>query len=134
MTFVWPVHPNPNVKDKVLQSELGNKENVVITEPLEYLDLIKVLSISIKVISDSGGIQEEAPTFKVPVLILRETTERPEAVEVGVSKLVGMNKEMIIESFYNFNPQFESDFKNPYGDGNSSKRNYQNKRQSHQNL
>lgn len=122
LIFIWPVHPNPNVKDKVLNSKIKNKPNVIITEPLEYLDLIKVLSISKKVISDSGGIQEEAPTFKVPVLILRETTERPEAVEIGISKLVGMDKDLIIEAFNNFNPQFDTDFENPYGDGKSSKR------------
>ena len=122
LTFIWPVHPNPNVKDKVLNSKIKNKPNVIITDPLEYLDLIKVLSISKKVISDSGGIQEEAPTFKVPVLILRETTERPEAVEIGISKLVGMNKDLIIEAFNNFNPQFDVEFENPYGDGQSSKR------------
>src|SRR5690606_3605155 len=73
------------------------------------------------IISDSGGIQEEAPTFGVPVLILRKTTERPEAVNLGYSKLVGMNKHEIINAFNNFNPTFENT-KNPYGDGRSSKR------------
>jgi len=122
LTFIWPVHPNPNVKNKVLNSKLNTKENVIITEPLEYLDLIKVLSISKKVISDSGGIQEEAPTFKVPVLILRETTERPEAVNLGISKLVGMDKDLILDSFENFNPAFSTEDTNPYGDGKTSQR------------
>jgi UDP-N-acetylglucosamine 2-epimerase (non-hydrolysing) len=103
-----------------LYSKLGKSK--IFTKPLEFLDLIKKMSISNKVISDSGGIQEEAPTFKVPVLILRETTERPEAVDIGISKLVGMNKEEIIKAFNNFNPKFDLEAKNPYGDGNSSKR------------
>ena len=83
---------------------------------------MSVNSISKKVISDSGGIQEEAPTFKVPVLILRETTERPEAVNIGISKLVGMNKEMIIREFKEFNPLFDVNFKNPYGEGKSAEK------------
>lgn len=121
LTFIWPVHPNPNVKSKVENSVLNEKHNVIITEPLEYLDLIKIISSSKVIISDSGGIQEEAPTFGVPVLILRKTTERPEAVNLGYSKLVGMNKHEIINAFNNFNPIFENT-KNPYGDGHSSKR------------
>jgi UDP-N-acetylglucosamine 2-epimerase len=122
LKFIWAVHPNPNVKNKVLNSGLDNKANFIITEPLEYLDLIKAISLSVKIISDSGGIQEEAPTFKVPVLILRETTERPEAVNLGLSKLVGMNKELIIESFENFIPNFNHVNGNPYGDGEASKK------------
>jgi UDP-N-acetylglucosamine 2-epimerase len=122
LTFIWPVHPNPNVKDKVLNSRLNKLKNVIITAPLEYLDLIKVISISKKIISDSGGIQEEAPTFKVPVLILRETTERPEAITLGISKLVGMDKKTIIESFNSFNPIFNDNITNPYGDGNSAEK------------
>jgi UDP-N-acetylglucosamine 2-epimerase len=122
LTFIWPVHPNPNVKNKVLNSCLDKKENVIITEPLEYLDLIKLISISEKVISDSGGIQEEAPTFKVPVLVLREATERPEGISMGLSKLVGMDKSSIIYGFNYFKPKFNSDTVNPYGDGKSSER------------
>ena len=122
LTFIWPVHPNPNVKNKVLNSGLDKNQNVIITDPLEYLDSIKVISISKKVISDSGGIQEEAPTFIVPVLILRETTERPEGIEMGFSKLVGMNKELILDAFYNFSPDFVDEALNPYGDGKSSER------------
>lgn len=122
LNFVWPVHPNPNVKSKVENSILTTKPNVFITSPLEYLDLIKIISISSKIISDSGGIQEEAPTFGVPVLILRETTERPEAVNLGLSKLVGMDKNEIITNFKNFNPKIKIGSGNPYGDGKTSKR------------
>jgi UDP-N-acetylglucosamine 2-epimerase (non-hydrolysing) len=121
MNFVWPVHPNPNVKNAILSSNLAKLKNVIITEPLEYLDLLKILEKSNKVISDSGGIQEEAPSFNVPVLILRETTERPEAVTSGYSVLVGNETAAIIDAFYNFRPE-EKKFINPYGDGKSSER------------
>jgi UDP-N-acetylglucosamine 2-epimerase len=120
--FVWPVHPNPAVYNIVKDSDLKFMENVCILEPLEYLDLIKVISISKLVLTDSGGIQEEAPTFKVPVLVLRETTERPEAINIGVSKLTRMDTMSIIEDYNNFKPIFPANFVNPYGDGNASEK------------
>ncbi len=122
LTFVWPVHPNPSVKGHVLSSKIAKKENVILTPPLEYLDLLKVISNAKVIISDSGGIQEEAPSFNVPVLILRESTERPEAVNIGFSKLVGMSKDSIVNSFYNFKIHNTKNLMNPYGDGNSSSR------------
>lgn len=122
LTFVWPVHPNPSVKDHVLSSKLASIGNVILTAPLEYLDLLKVMASSKVIISDSGGIQEEAPSFNVPVLILRESTERPEAVDLGFSKLVGMSKVKIIDAFYNFKIKNGENITNPYGDGNSSER------------
>jgi len=122
LTFVWAVHPNPNVKDKVESSSLVSKKNIIITSPLDYLDLLKVLQNCNIAISDSGGIQEEAPSFKVPVLILRETTERPEALNLGISKLVGMNKTVIIDNFNHFKPKFDLKNTNPYGDGKSSEK------------
>ena len=88
----------------------------------EYLDSLKVISNAKVIISDSGGIQEEAPSFNVPVLILRESTERPEAVNIGFSKLVGMSKDSIVNSFYNFKIHNTKNLMNPYGDGNSSSR------------
>ncbi|NOT76615.1 MAG: UDP-N-acetylglucosamine 2-epimerase (non-hydrolyzing) [Cyclobacteriaceae bacterium] len=120
--FVWPIHPNPNVKQVVLSSVLASMSNVILTDPLDYTETIKILSRSFKVITDSGGLQEEAPSFKLPVLILRERTERPEAVDAGYSILVGSDTEKIIENFEHFNPVFSEDFKNPYGDGMTSKR------------
>ena len=105
-----------------MNSSLNKMKNILIVEPLDYLDLLKVMSMSKMILTDSGGIQEEAPTFKVPVLILREKTERPEAVEAGVSILVGMNKQEIINSYLKFQPVFGTSFQNPYGDGRSSKR------------
>jgi UDP-N-acetylglucosamine 2-epimerase len=120
--FVWPVHPNPKVYNKVMESRLLVKDNIIITSPLEYLDLLKIISVSKLILTDSGGIQEEAPTFKVPVLVLRETTERPEAIQAGVSKLTKMKADEIVKDYYGFKPDFSGDFTNPYGDGNASER------------
>lgn len=121
--FVWPVHPNPNVKGKVFSnSNLTQLKNILLVDPLEYLDIIKVLSKCHKVISDSGGIQEEAPSFKVPVLVLRSATERNEAIEAGVSKLVAPFAHRIIDDYCNFTPSFGANFQNPFGDGLSSGR------------
>lgn len=121
--FIWPVHPNPNVKEKIVSNTaLTRLKNVLLVEPLEYLDVIKVLSKCIRVISDSGGIQEEAPSFKVPVLVLRSATERNEAIEAGISKLVEPFSHRIVDDFNNFQPVFGINFQNPFGDGLSAKR------------
>jgi len=122
ISFVWTLHPNPKVRDVILNSKVSQISNLLLVDPLSYLDLIKIMSSSSLILTDSGGIQEEAPTFKVPVLVLREKTERPEAIKLGVSKLVGMNEKEIIESFESFKPNFDDDFVNPYGEGNSSTR------------
>ena len=119
--FVWTLHPNPNVKQIVLDSLLSNLPNVILTSPLEYLDLLKMINKSICLITDSGGLQEEAPSFKTPVLVLRETTERPEGVDEGVAFLVGHNKKKIIEMFEYVKKSKIQFNGNPYGDGNSAK-------------
>jgi|26BtaG_2_1085354.scaffolds.fasta_scaffold01949_4 UDP-N-acetylglucosamine 2-epimerase len=120
--FVWTLHPNPNVKMKILDSKLNKLNNVILVEPLEYLDLLKMLDISFCAISDSGGIQEEAPSFSTPVIVLRETTERPEGVTEGVAFLVGSNREKIIRKYNELLVELPIFNKNPYGDGNSSKK------------
>jgi UDP-N-acetylglucosamine 2-epimerase (non-hydrolysing) len=121
--FIWPVHPNPNVKVQVeINSDLKHLPNVFLTEPLEYLDVLKVLSQCKIVISDSGGIQEEAPSFKVPVLVMRLATERTEAITAGVSKIVECTAESICHEYYNFRPDFPEDFVNPFGDGRAASR------------
>jgi UDP-N-acetylglucosamine 2-epimerase (non-hydrolysing) len=121
--FVWPVHPNPNVKGRVIKNAaLTSLKNVLLTEPLEYLDIVKILSKCCVVISDSGGIQEEAPSFQVPVLVFRSATERNEAIAVGISKLVEAKTESIINDYYNFTPHFNSSFQNPFGDGQAASR------------
>lgn len=117
--FVWPVHSNPKVKTPVLSSALSKRENIILTAPLNYLELLKLISLSTIIFTDSGGIQEEAPSFKKPVLVLREVTERPEAVNLGLSKLIGCDPEAIINGFYNFYPD-HGNIANPYGDGSSA--------------
>lgn len=92
----YPVHPNPNVKD-VAHQLLGNISNIVLCEPLDYAPFIAAMKKAYLIISDSGGVQEEAPALGKPVLVLREETERPEAVEMGVVKLVGVNSERIVQ-------------------------------------
>ncbi|WP_255375423.1 non-hydrolyzing UDP-N-acetylglucosamine 2-epimerase [Saccharomonospora sp. CUA-673] len=88
LDVVVPAHPNPDVR-AVVHEELGHVDRVLVTEPLSYGDLATLLSMSTLVLSDSGGIQEEAPTFGVPVLVLRTVTERTEAVDAGCARLVG---------------------------------------------
>jgi UDP-N-acetylglucosamine 2-epimerase len=118
LNFVWPVHPNPNILEHVKSSGLKEMENICLTNPLSYLELIKVLSVAEKVMTDSGGIQEEAPSFGKAVLVLRTETERPEAINAGFSCLVGCNKAKIIEQFESFVPS--PGFYNPFGDGKAA--------------
>lgn len=122
--FILPVHMNPIVKN-IIYNYLGDQKQVILTPPLNYSELVFVLSKSFIVMSDSGGIQEEAPTFHVPVLVLRENTERPEGVEANVSKIVGTEIKKIVRSVNDLlsNPEkFKkmSEANNPYGDGNSA--------------
>jgi UDP-N-acetylglucosamine 2-epimerase len=122
LTFVWPVHENPRIKEVVLASGIARRPNVLLTAPMEYIELLQVLSRSEIVLTDSGGIQEEAPSFQVPVLILRDKTERPEAITAGISKLVGCDQERICLEFQQFRPTFAPGIQNPYGDGQASSR------------
>jgi len=124
--FVYPVHLNPNVQKPVCQI-LGGIENVHLLEPLDYLSLVQLMKRTYLIITDSGGIQEEAPTFGIPVLVLREKTERPEGVDSGIVRLVGTDKDKIIDSVvhllkdhstYN---EMAQGF-NPYGDGKAALR------------
>jgi UDP-N-acetylglucosamine 2-epimerase (non-hydrolysing) len=123
---IYPVHPNPNVK-KPAEEILGSFPNVKLIEPVSYKNMVFLLSKSYLVLTDSGGIQEEAPSFKVPVLILRNKTERPEGIETGVAKLLGTEKDKIIEDVTTllddknkWNKMRKG--KNPYGDGKASER------------
>lgn len=122
MIFIWTLHPNPNVKNSVKNSNLSTKNNVLLIDPLEYIDILKLLSIAYCAISDSGGIQEEAPSFGTPVLVLRKATERPEGVSSGVAFLVGSTKSEIIHRFNELEHNYPSFAGNPYGDGKSSER------------
>ncbi len=124
--IVYPVHPNPNVK-KPAEKILGNFPNVKLIEPVSYKNMVFLLSKSCLVLTDSGGIQEEAPSFKVPVLVLRNKTERPEGVKAGVARVLGTNKDRIVEEVSilldneNERKKMIKD-KNPYGDGKASGR------------
>ena len=119
--IIYPVHLNPNVQKPVIEI-LGDIENVHLIPPLEYLPFIYLMSQSYFVLTDSGGIQEEAPGLGKPVLVMRDTTERPEAVEAGTVKLVGTDKDMIIKEAIELLTN-ESAYRqmskshNPYGDG-----------------
>jgi len=124
--FIYPVHLNPNVQEPV-NKILRNLENVYLIEPLEYLEFVYLMSKSYLIITDSGGIQEEAPSLGKPVLVTRDTTERPEAVEAGTVKLVGTDRVMIIKEVRNLiNNQKEyekmSKAHNPYGDGKAAQK------------
>lgn len=124
--FLYPVHPNPNVCN-IAHQMLGDSPNIFLCKPLDYAQLVTVMKHSYFIITDSGGIQEEAPALGIPVLILREETERPEAIEQGVAKLIGSNYERIIreaqdlldnEGIYRSMSRGIS----PYGDGHSAER------------
>jgi len=124
--IVYPVHLNPNVQ-KPVREILSNLSNVYLIDPLEYEKFVYLMSKSFFIITDSGGIQEEAPSLGKPVLVTRDTTERPEALQSGAVKLVGTNKNIIIKEAQNLilqKDEFEkmSKANNPYGDGKASER------------
>jgi len=95
--MVLPYHPNPNVKAKV-QQKFKNRDNVKVIPPLEYPHMVKAMLDATFLVSDSGGIQEEAPTLGRPVLVLRNTTERPESVDAGVTRLIGTDEQKVYEN------------------------------------
>lgn len=126
VSFIYPVHLNPKVRE-VIFNKLSNFENIHLIEPVQYDELVFLLSKSYMVITDSGGIQEEAPSLDVPVLVTRDTTERPEGIKAGCARLVGVVELNIIESFedlmQNSNKYIEmKNSQNPYGDGKTSER------------
>jgi UDP-N-acetylglucosamine 2-epimerase (non-hydrolysing) len=124
--FVYPVHLNPNVQEPV-HRVLGALANIHLLEPLGYLPFVHIMSKSYLIVTDSGGIQEEAPSLGKPVLVMRDTTERPEAIDAGTVKLVGTNIERIVNgvtklltSQEEYNTMSRSH--NPYGDGKASEK------------
>lgn len=133
--FVYPMHLNPNVRKPILEifgeeavsGTSGSKRNIFFIEPLEYLPFVFLMEQSTLVLTDSGGIQEEAPGLGKPVLVMRDTTERPEAVDAGTVKLVGTNYDLIVKevsllldvkAYYSTMAQAN----NPYGDGMACER------------
>lgn len=121
--IIYPVHLNPYVK-KIVEAKLSGQDNIHLIEPLSYLAFIHLMSKAHIIITDSGGIQEEAPSLGIPVLVTRETTERPEALEVGATRLVGQSQVEIVAQTErllddHFLYQTMSETENPYGDGNA---------------
>ncbi len=124
--FVYPVHLNPNVQDPVFRI-LGKKENIHLIKPLDYLPFIALMDRAKIILTDSGGVQEEAPSLGKPVLVLRENTERPEAVDAGTVKIVGTNEQQIFTEAEKLLIDEQAYSKmanavNPYGDGKATKR------------
>ena len=124
--IIYPVHPNPRVRE-VVYSLLADKPNIILTDPVSYVDFIALLSECYFVITDSGGVQEEAPALGKPVLVTRESTERPEALEAGCAKLIGTDRRDLIAfatrilddpNAYNKMIKHES----PFGDGRACER------------
>lgn len=120
--FIFPVHPNPNVREPVLNI-LGDCEKVSLLDPLDYEAFLFLLSKASLVMTDSGGVQEEAPSFKVPVVIMRNVTERQELVDAGLGILAGTGTEKIVASAQALlNSSKETFTHNPFGDGEASAR------------
>ena len=128
--FVYPMHLNPNVRNPIRQvfgENLNDFQNLFFIEPLEYLSFVYLMEKSFLVLTDSGGVQEEAPSLGKPVLVMRDTTERPEAVLAGTVKLVGANYQKIVDEVSQLilddhSYSLMSKANNPYGDGQASKR------------
>jgi len=124
--FYWPVHPNPKVHN-VVHNALGSIDNVRLLPPVSYVDLVYLMNKSKIILTDSGGIQEEAPSVKKPVLILRNVTERPEVIESGFGKIVGTNTQDIVNEMSSLLQHTKIYQKmisgtNPFGDGTASKK------------
>lgn len=124
--MVFPVHPNPNVQS-IVREQLANVDNIILTAPLDYSSMVHLLQQSHLILSDSGGLQEEAPAFGVPVLVMRDRTERIEAIEAGTAQLVGTDARRIVtqttqllknaDAYQNMARAV-----NPFGDGHASER------------
>ncbi len=124
--IVWPVHPNPNVQNTVRATFQGRR-NVLLIEPLSYVPFVDLMRQAYLLITDSGGVQEEGPSLGKPILVLREKTERPEAVKVGTVKLVGTDSDLIATEasrLLDDSAEYQrmARLHNPYGDGRASER------------
>ncbi|RJF90799.1 non-hydrolyzing UDP-N-acetylglucosamine 2-epimerase [Sphingomonas cavernae] len=126
VAIIFPVHPNPNVRS-VMDDILSVRPNVALIDPLDYPHFVRLLGLCHIVLTDSGGVQEEAPALGKPVLVMRETTERPEGVAAGTAKLIGTDKDRIVSEIFTL---LDDDAAwsamarahNPFGDGKSSRR------------
>lgn len=121
VAVIFPVHPNPNVR-AVMDGQLAGLDNVAMIDPLDYPHFVRLLDMCHLVLTDSGGVQEEAPSFGKPVLVMRETTERPEGVLAGTARLVGTDRARIVSEIFSLLDDSEayaamSRAHNPFGDG-----------------
>ena len=126
LCLFFPVHPNPNVKN-IAKEILGGHDRIHLLAPLDYSDFLAIMKSAWLIVSDSGGVQEESPSLGKPLLVLRENTERPEAISSGVAKLVGNSAKglkQLLENNYSDEKWINSVKKitNPFGDGRSAKR------------
>ncbi|WP_338467616.1 UDP-N-acetylglucosamine 2-epimerase (non-hydrolyzing) [Novosphingobium sp. ZN18A2] len=126
VALVFPVHPNPNVR-KVMDAELSGLGNVAMIEPLDYPNFARLIAISEIMLTDSGGVQEEAPALGKPVLVMRETTERPEGVAAGTARLVGTEEDVIVTEIFTLlddKAAYSAMARahNPFGDGQAARR------------
>jgi UDP-N-acetylglucosamine 2-epimerase (non-hydrolysing) len=126
VVFLWPVHPNPVIR-QVVRRRLADAANVKLREPLPYDKFVSAMKHCTLILTDSGGVQEEAPTFGKPVLVVRDNTERPEAIESGNARLVGSNSEQIVLAVSGLldDPTEQEQMSrpvNPYGDGKTAER------------
>lgn len=126
LALVYPVHPNPNVR-RAVDAHLRGEDRILLIEPVDYLQCVDLMRRSTLILTDSGGIQEEAPSLRKPVLVLREKTERPEGIRAGVARLVGTDRERIVheasrllDSTDEYSRMVAAE--NPYGDGQASSR------------
>jgi UDP-N-acetylglucosamine 2-epimerase len=124
--IVFPVHPNPHVRQAV-NRQLAGQPNITLLDPMDYVPFVDLISRAYLLLTDSGGIQEEAPSLGKPVLVLRDKTERPEAVSAGTARLVGTCENRIVENAESLldDPaayQRTARSHNPYGDGRASER------------
>ena len=125
VAVVFPVHPNPHVRS-CMEPILGGLPNVALIDPLDYPHFVRLLAISDLVLTDSGGVQEEAPSLGKPVLVMRETTERPEGIEAGTARLVGTDKARIVSEIFRLLDDKDAysamaRAHNPFGDGTAAK-------------
>lgn len=126
VAVVFPVHPNPQVRS-IMEPMLGHLANVALIDPLDYPHFVRLLGMSNLVLTDSGGVQEEAPSLGKPVLVMRETTERPEGVEAGTARLVGTNRDRIVSEIFSLLDDSSAysamaRAHNPFGDGLAAQR------------
>lgn len=121
--LIFPVHPNPNVR-QITNEILANQERIYLLEPLDYVDFVCLMKNAWMIVSDSGGVQEESPSLGKPLLVLRENTERSEAIQSGIARLVGDKLNELLEENYNDETWINSvkSIENPFGKGNSAEK------------